>query len=45
MLEDSHAGLCLLYRAVHGEEDKKKMPNPIDEEQFLKDFEDYIEAE
>lgn len=45
MLEDSHAGLCLLYRAVHGEEDKKKMPNPIDEKQFLKDFEDYIEAE
>lgn len=45
MLEDSYAGLCLLYRAVHGEEDKKKMPNPIDEKQFLKDFEDYIEAE
>jgi hypothetical protein len=28
-----------MYEAVHGEEDKKKMPNPADEEQFLKDWE------
>ena len=42
ILTDEYAGLCLMYRAVHGEEDKKFMPNPADEEQFLKDFEDYI---
>lgn len=33
-----YAGLCLHYRVVHGEEDKKHMPNPNDEAQFLKDF-------
>ncbi len=35
---DEYAGVCLLYRAVHGEEDKKRMPNPIDDEKFLEDF-------
>lgn len=39
---DEFAGLCLMYRAVHGGEDKKFMPNPVDEEQFMKDWEDYI---
>lgn len=37
---DEFAGICLIYAAVHGEEDKKVMPNPADEEQFLKDWED-----
>ena len=40
ILTDEYAGLCLMYRAVHGEEDKKFMPNPADEKQFLKDFKD-----
>lgn len=40
VLSDEYAGLCLSYKAIHGEEDKKKMPNPADEEQFLKDWED-----
>lgn len=40
ILNDEYAGICLQYRAVHGGEDKKKMPNPNDEEQFLKDWED-----
>ena len=35
---DSCACLCLLYRAVHGEEDKKQMPNPIDESEFRENF-------
>jgi hypothetical protein len=34
ILTDEFAGLCLMYSAVHGEEDKKFMPNPADEEQF-----------
>ena len=38
ILTDEYAGLCLMYRAVHGEEDKKFMPNPADEERFLEDF-------
>ena len=31
ILTDEFAGLCLLYQAVHGEEDKKNAPNPIEE--------------
>ena len=38
VLTDEFAGVCLLYEATHGEEDKKFMPNPKDEERFLKDF-------
>lgn len=42
---DEFAGIVLLYRATHGGEDKKKMPNPNDEERFLKDWEDYTKNE
>ena len=38
ILTDEYAGLCLMYQAVHGEEDKKSMPNPNDEERFIEDF-------
>ena len=38
ILNDEYAGLCLMYAAIHGEEDKKFMPNPADEEQFVLDF-------
>ena len=38
ILTDEYAGLCLMYRAVHGDEDKKKMPNPMDEEPFVENF-------
>ena len=38
LLNDEFAGLSLMYRAVHGGEDKYNMPNPADEEQFVKDF-------
>ena len=44
VLTDEFAGLCLMYRAVHGEEDKKNMPNPNSEERFLKDFKDFVNA-
>nr|DAD78717.1 MAG TPA: hypothetical protein [Siphoviridae sp. ctB3v5] len=30
----------MIFAAGHGGEDKKFMPNPADEEQFLKDWED-----
>lgn len=43
-LNDEFAGVCLLYRAVHGEEDKKFMPNPNDDEGFIKDFKDFINS-
>lgn len=38
ILTDEYAGLCLMYQAVHGEEDKKKMPNPMDEQAFIENF-------
>ena len=40
VLTDEFAGVCLLYEATHGGEDKKFMPNPKDEERFLEDFKD-----
>ena len=38
VLTDELAGLCLMYQAIHGEEDKKFMPNPADEEKFIEDY-------
>ena len=38
MLNSELGGLCLMYEAIHGEEDKKKMPNPVDEESFQANF-------
>lgn len=38
ILTDEFAGLCLRYRAVHGEEDKKYSPNPNNEESILQNF-------
>lgn len=42
MHNDEFGGICLLYEAVHGEEDKKFMPNPRDEERFIKDFQQMV---
>lgn len=36
--DDEFGGITLFYNAIHGGEDKKFMPNPADEEQFLNDF-------
>lgn len=33
-----YGGICLFYLAIHGEEDKKGMPNPADNAQYEKDF-------
>ena len=38
ILSDELAGICLMYGAIHGEEDKKQMPNPTKQNQFVKDF-------
>ena len=40
ILNDEYAGLCLMYQAIHGIEDKKNMPNPQDEAEFVKQFND-----
>ena len=44
-INEEYCGVCLLYAAVHGEEDKKFMPNPKDEEKFLQDFQSFVQAE
>ena len=44
ILTDEFAGLCLMYRAYHGEEDKKPMPNPADQEQFVQEFKETQKA-
>ena len=38
ILNDEFAGLTLMYQAIHGEEDKKGMPNPANQEEFEIDF-------
>ena len=38
ILTDEFAGVCLMYQAIHGDEDKVKMPNPRDEEDFIANF-------
>ena len=38
ILNDEFAGLCVMYSAVHGEEDKVGMPNSVDEEAFVENY-------
>lgn len=40
ILNDEFGGLTMMYMAIHGEEDKKTQPNPADQEQFKKDFDE-----
>ena len=37
-INDEFAGILLTYGAIHGEEDKKNMPNPIEQDKFEKEF-------
>jgi hypothetical protein len=45
ILTDEYAGLCVMYQAIHGEEDKQKMPNPRDEEAFIKNFDEIFNVD
>ena len=45
ILTDEYAGLCVMYQAIHGEEDKQKMPNPMDEEAFIENFDAIFNAD
>ena len=38
VLNDEFAGVSLMYQAIHGEEDKKNMLNPIDNQKFINEF-------
>lgn len=37
-LTSEYAGLSLIYSATHGEEDKKQLQNPVEDEAFIKEF-------
>lgn len=45
ILTDEFAGLCLMYRTYHGEEDKKKLANPTEQQEFEEDFNEMIETQ
>ena len=38
LLSSEYGGLCLMYQAVHGEEDKQGMPNPAREQGFIANY-------
>lgn len=38
------SGFILSYLAIHGEEDKTPMPNPIDQERFEEEFREMMES-
>ena len=38
ILNDEYAGVSLMYHTIHGEEDKKNMLNPIDNQRFVDEF-------
>jgi hypothetical protein len=44
ILTDEYAGFCLMYSAIHGEEDKSPMANPKDQANFEKDFKEQYPA-
>ena len=45
VLNDEFAGLTVMYSAIHGGEDKKEQPNPAEEEQFEKDFNELFNSD
>lgn len=38
IINEEFAGFNLLYQAIHGDEDKKPMSNPIENDKFIKEF-------
>ena len=45
LLTDEYAGLCVTYKAIHGEEDKKNMPNPLDNEEYNEHFDELFNGD
>ena len=38
ILNDEFAGVSLMYQTIHGEEDKQNLPNPVDNQNFIEEF-------
>lgn len=45
LLTDEYAGLCLMYQAIHGGEDKFDAPRAIDEADIINNFNQIFNAE
>lgn len=43
ILNDEFAGLCLMYKTYHGEEDKRLMPNPAEQKEFEQSFKEMMD--
>ena len=37
-INEEFSGFTLVYRAIHGDEDKKNLPNPIENDDFIEEF-------
>ena len=37
-INEEFSGFTLVYRAIHGDEDKKNLPNPIENDNFIEEF-------
>lgn len=37
-IDDEYAGISLSYQAIHGDEDKVNLSNPIENDKFIKEF-------
>lgn len=44
-INDRFGSFCIKYITIHGEEDKKKMLNPVDEEAFIAEFKKRYDTE
>ena len=40
IINDEFAGFTLMYQAIHGGEDKKNLPNPIENDKFVQEFDE-----
>ena len=38
IINEEFAGFSLMYQAIHGEEDKKNLSNPIENDKFIEEF-------
>lgn len=45
LMTDEFAGVCLKFKTYHGEEDRKYMPNPLEQESFEQDYKIMIQAQ
>ena len=37
-INEEFSGFTLIYHAVHGDEDKKNLPNPVENDEFVEEF-------